>query len=160
MKKLVLLAWAVGLLAAPARGQDTPRAVIERAVKAHGGRERLSRGRADKGKLKGVLIVGGKEGAFTAETAVQQPDRFKNVMRLAAGNDKHTVVHILNRDKASITIDGQPQKLQPAALAELRETLGLDRAVRLVPLLTDRSFALVPLGESKAGSRTVVGVKV
>src|SRR4051794_13867320 len=99
MKKLVMLAWAVGLVAAPARGQETPRAVIERAVKAHGGGERLSRVRADKVKLRGVLGVGGKEVPFTAETAVQQPDRFKNVMRLAAGSDKHTVIHILNRDK-------------------------------------------------------------
>ena len=163
MRRLVVALWAAGLLAGlagPAPGQDTPRAVIERAIKAHGGRERLGRVRADKVKLKGTLTVGTKSVPFTAETTVQLPGQFKSVVQLTAGNDKHTVVHILNGDKGSIALDGQPQKLEPAALAEMRETLQLDRAVRLVPLLTDKSFTLSSLGESKGAERTVVGIKV
>ena len=67
-----LLPALVGLLlaVAPARAQDSAREIIERAVKAHGGADALTRHRADKVKLKGVLVYVMKEVPFTAETTV------------------------------------------------------------------------------------------
>jgi hypothetical protein len=162
MRRFALVAAAAALLApaGPAAAQETPRATIERAIQAHGGAERLSLVRADKVKLKGTLIAAGKATPFTAETTVQLPAQYKSVIELSVDGRKRTLVHLLNGDKVLVTIDGQPQKVAPAALAELRETLQLDQAVRLVPLLRDRNFNLAPLGESKVNGRAVVGVKV
>jgi hypothetical protein len=162
MRAFALIAGAAALLAPtpPAAAQETPRATIERAIQAHGGAERLSLVRADKVKLKGTLIAAGKPTPFTAETTVQLPAQYKSVIELMVEGRKRTLVHLLNGDKVLVTIDGQPQKVAPAALAEVRETMQLDQAVRLVPLLRDRNFNLAPLGESKVQDRTVVGVKV
>jgi hypothetical protein len=156
-------AWAAGLLlalAAPAPAREEPRAVVERAVAAHGGQDRLARVRADKVKVRGKFFVGGRETEFTAETTVQLPAQFKNVMHFTADGKEHTLVQVLNGDDGFVTLDGQPQKLPPAALAEMRETMQVDRAVRLVPLLSDPAFTLAALGEAKAGDRPAVGVKV
>ena len=80
MRKLLVV--CVGLLAGAAgaaRGQEEPRAVIERAIQAHGGMERLSRVRADKVTLKGTLVVSGRSVPFVAETTVQLPAQFKTI---------------------------------------------------------------------------------
>jgi hypothetical protein len=140
--------------------QETPRTIIERAIKAHGGQDRLERVRADKIKLKGTLQLMGKTAPFVAETTVQLPAQVKNVIRVTAEGRAITVVHLINGDKALVTLDGQPQKIEPAALEEMRSTLQLERAIRLVPLLSDRTFDLTPLGESKINDRMVVGIKV
>ena len=144
----------------PAAAQETPRTAIERAIKAHGGAERLSQVRADKVRVKGTLIAAGKPAPFTAETTVQLPAQYKSVIEVIVEGRKRVLSHQVNGDKVVVTIDGKPEKVDPAALAEVRETMLLDQAVRLVPLLADRNFNLAPLGEDKVNGRTVVGVKV
>ena len=152
---VVLLAAASGL-----RAQDAARAIIEKAVKAHGGMERLSRLRADHVQTKGNLIVDGKETPFVGETMVQFPGQYKTVMQLTTPKGRVTLVQILNGDKALVTIDGQPQPVQAAALAELRETFQLNRAMRLVPLLTERGYELAALDEVRVNDRPALGVRV
>jgi uncharacterized protein (UPF0216 family) len=164
MRKLLCAAWMAVVVSgvagkAPAPGEETPQAVIERAIKAHGGQDRLSRVKADRVKSRGTLFIDKLEVPFSAETTVQMPAQIKNVIHFAP-DQKRTLVQILNGDKAFVTLDGQPQKIEQAALNEMREILQLERAIRLVPLLTDKSFELAPLGESKVNERTVVGVKV
>lgn len=143
-----------------AAAQDTPQTIIERAIRAHGGQERLARNRSDKVKIKGVVLAAGKSVSFEGELSVQLPAQFKNVMRLTVDGRTHTLVQVLNGTKASFTVDGLPQKLDDAALTELRAMFYLNRAVRLVPLLRDRNYALTALAETKINDRPAVGVKV
>jgi hypothetical protein len=166
MRSPRIAAWAAGLLvawAAPAGAQDAARAIVEQAVKAHGGEERLARARADKVKYRGTLFVpGALPVPFVAETTVQLPSQYKTVMEVTpAKGDKHTFVHLVNGDKITLLVDGQPpRQTDPAALAELRDTMQLDRAARLVPLLQDRSYELGVLDEIKVNDRPAVGVRV
>lgn len=160
MRKLLLAACAAvcSLGAAPAPADDEAQAIIERAVKAHGGFDRLSRVHADRVKNKGVLIVNGRETPFVAETTVQLPDQFRNVLQLQ-GDRKTVFVQVLNGDKVYLTIDGQPQKVDENLTTELRETMRLNQAIRLVPLLTDKAYKLEPLGEVKVEDQPCLGVK-
>src|SRR5262245_38914631 len=107
---IVLLAAAS---AVPA--QDTARAIVERAAQAHGGVERLNRIRADRIQVKGNIIIEDKETPFTGETTVQFPAQFKNVLTLTTPKGRTTVVQILNGDKVLVSLDGQPQKVEPPA---------------------------------------------
>jgi hypothetical protein len=141
--------------------QDAARAVIEQAIKAHGGEERLSRHRADRVKFKGNLFVNEKVPApFVAELTVQLPSQFKMVMETNPGGDKHTIVQILNGDKVTTMVDGKVEKTDPAALAELRDMQESDRAVRLVPLLHDRTYELALLEDTKVNDRPAATVRV
>jgi hypothetical protein len=143
----------------PAQAPDA-RAVIERAIEAHGGRERLARVQADRAKVKGSLFINNKAVPFTGETLVQLPTKLKTIVQLNLDAKVVTLVHVLNAENGWVTLDGQPQKVEATALAEMRETMALARAVRLVPLLADKSLELVILGESKVGERTAIGVRV
>jgi hypothetical protein len=160
MRKLLFPAWVMGLLlGGTVAAQETPRAIIEKAIEAHGGKERLSQIRADRVKVKGVLYDNKRGTPFTAETLVQLPAQFKNVVEMTTDR-KYTIVQVLNGDKAYVTINGKPEPVEEAALTDMRETLQLDRAVRLVPLLTDKTFDLASVDEIKVNDRPAVGVKV
>ncbi len=160
MRKLLLVACAAvcSLGAAPAPTIDEAQAIVERAVKAHGGYDRLSRVHADRVKYKGVLIVNGRETPFVADTTVQLPGQFRNVLQLQ-GDRKTVFVQVINGDKVYLAIDGQPQKVDENVTTELRDTMRLNQAIRLVPLLTDKAYKLEPLGELKVEDQPCLGVK-
>lgn len=160
MRKLLLAACVAALSFGPAFASpaDEAQAIIERAIKAHGGLDRLSRVHADRVMNKGFLIVNGKETPFLAETTVQLPGQFRNVIHLQ-GDRKTVFVQILNGDKIYFTIDGQPQKVDDSLSAEVHETMQLNQAVRLVPLLMDKAYTLEPLGEVTVDGQAALGVK-
>jgi hypothetical protein len=155
---ILLLSFATDPLTAP----ETPRALIERAIAAHGGAERLGRLRAEKIKLQGKVMVPGKDLVpFAADSTLQLPDRFKYVARLIESADKsHTLVQVVDGDRVAVVVDDQPQQLPASALTELKTTLDLQRAARLVTLLTDRDYKLTALKPEKVNNRAALGVLV
>jgi hypothetical protein len=151
------------LAACPALAQQTPRSIIERAIEAHGGEERLARRRADKVSLQGRVFASEKDAGvpFTADLMMQLPARFKYVAHMnPASKMPYTLVQIVDGDKVIATVDNQPIPPVPAALAELRAVRDLQRAARLLPLLSDPAYQLTTLGEEKVNNRTAIGVKV
>jgi hypothetical protein len=146
--------------AGPALAQETTQALIERAIRAHGGQERLARARADRVKMKGTLAVGTARVPFVSETTVQMPGQLKSVVEMTTGGKSHTVVHLINGERSSVTIDGKDQPLTPALRAQVRQMLDLDHAMRLVPLLRDPLYRLSALPEMKLSGRPTAGVRV
>jgi hypothetical protein len=153
---VALLLWAAG----PALAQDAPRTVIERAIRAHGGQERLARARADRVKMKGTIAVGTAKVPFVSETTVQSPGQFKSVVQITNGGKTHTVVHLLDGERSKVLVDGKEQPLAPATRAQMRQTLELDQAMRLVPLLSSPAFKLSPLPDLNLNGRPAAGVRV
>jgi hypothetical protein len=86
------------------------------------------------------------------------PSQFRNVIHLQ-GDRKTVFVQLLNGDKIYFTIDGQPQKVDENLSVEVRETMQLNQAIRLVPLLMDKAYTLEPLGEVTIDGQAALGVK-
>jgi hypothetical protein len=148
MRSFVLLQAVLLALAGQLGAQESPRAVVERALQAHGGYDRLARVKADRVRLRGEVFSGSHAVAFVNEVLVQLPTRFKSTMLLSLPNGKtQTVIHLLDGDTASVTLDGQPLPLPSSQLAQLRQTL-----------LTDPSFSLSPLPELLVNGRPALGV--
>lgn len=164
MRTLIVSTGTVVLLAGfagAARAQeDEARALIARAVKAHGGAEAIGRIHADKVKFKGTLVVQGHNSPFVAETTVQLPSKYKNVIEMNHNGDKHTIVHVVNGNNVYIALDGRAIKPDPIQLAEIRNGLELERAKRLLPLLEDKSYQLAMLEPIEVNDRPAVGVRV
>jgi len=151
------LAMCALLLAAPA---EAPRDLVGRAVVAHGGREKLSAVHADRVTLRGHVFSAAAALPFVSRMAVQRPGQFKSVMEVAGGGRTRVVAHVLDGERASVTIDGKAQPASPAHLAQLRRTLALDTAMRLVPLLDDPRYTLSTAGDFDLDGRLVTGVTV
>ncbi len=153
--------FALFLVFTPAvMAQDGARAMIERAIVAHGGQARLSGVRADKVKLKGTLHFGSTVVPYTNDVTIQSPGQFKSIVRISEMTRTRTIVHILDGEQSSITVDDKPQTVSGSNLAQMRQTLQLDQAMKLVPLLTDPGFSVSLLGEYQYNGRVVVGIRV
>jgi len=139
---------------------ETPRQLIERAIAAHGGYERLASARAERLKLKGTMYAGASSVPFTSDQAVELPGRYRSAVRVTQGMNTHTVVHAIDGDKAAVWIDGRSMPVSATHRAQLLQALQLHQAMKLVPLLSDPSFTLRPLGQFTVNGRTVVGLRV
>lgn len=103
MRTWLLLALSAGLIVArprPAPGQTEPRAILEKALKAHGGDERMLRLKAVQTRSKGTFYTGQGEITFTDETQVLHPQHLRSVKHLEANGMAMTQVLVLNGDKA------------------------------------------------------------
>jgi hypothetical protein len=153
----------VGLMLLPGGAlvaDEAPRRLIERAIAAHGGYERLASARAERLRLKGTLHAGAGSAPFTSDQAVELPGRYRSVVRVTQGANTHTVVHAIDGDKAAVWIDGRSMPVAATHRAQLLQALQLHQAMKLVTLLSDPSFTLRPLGQSTVNGRAAVGLRV
>jgi hypothetical protein len=152
------LAMAVLASAGPCPAQDDPRATVEKAVKALGGAEKLGQPLATHSKIKGTIAQVG-DTTFTGEFWAQGPDA-KNVLHLEVGGQKITVTQVLRGDKGWLDLNGMPQELDAATLADMKTSAYHERVSNLIALLKDDQFTLKALGPSKVEGRDAVGVQV
>jgi hypothetical protein len=120
MRWLLLLAIALGLLvglAGRGQAQEEPRALVEKAIKAHGGEELLTRQKAGQLKTKGTLEVAGGL-AITQEITYLLPDKFKENVEFEVNGQKIQVSSVFNGSKGSIKANGQDVPVDDKILAE------------------------------------------
>src|SRR5438874_716530 len=108
----VLLSVAVLLNAGVLRADDDTKAIIEKAIKAHGGAEKLSKYKASRMKGKGKVDTPVGELEFTQETAAMLPDKIKEISEFEVMGQKIRTVTLINGDKASIEANGKEVPLK------------------------------------------------
>lgn len=139
--------------------QEQPRAILDKAIQAHGGTEKLTRFQAGQLKTKGKIeLLGGLE--FTQEMSYQLPNRFKESMEIEIAGQKASIVTVYDGQKGWLKVDGKLQDLDEKLLGELKEIAHLMRVSRLVGLVEDKNCKLSALGEIKVAGRAAVGVKI
>lgn len=180
LSRLLLLFTILSLLLClPAIGQaEDPVAILDKAIQAHGGIEKLAAIKAEKIKSqgKGVLaqpvkiegIVPGKvqvlkEGSFTGQSYYEFPGRFKEkadfhfkvpLSRQAEADISLVLDNVLNEGKAVALMNGDPSPT-PADLSELKEKVHR-RQICWLACLKDKAYTLSALnGEEVAGKPTV-----
>ena len=156
----LLLAAGLALAAAPAaRADGEARAVVEKAIQAHGGADKLAKLRGVRLQTKGTLTAMGMTGRFTAETVTRFPDRNKNIIQLDINNARIATGHVLSGDRAWSVLDGEVEELTGQRLAEVRTRAHVAHIGSLVPLVSDKAFSLSPVGEVTVNDRLAVGVR-
>jgi hypothetical protein len=162
MRSLLIPSLVVGLLlllTGGSRAQDETKAIIEKAIKAHGGAEKLSKEKASQAKSKGTLDVAGMTINFTEETSTQT-GRLKSVLHLEVGGQNVKVTTVYNGQKGWISDPlGNTTELEGKLLDEMKEAVYQTRLARFVSL-KDKEYELSPLGEVKVNGKPAVGVKV
>lgn len=161
MRKLLVPLVAVVVLSGrfPLRAADEPAVLIDKAVQALGGQERLSKHKAGTTKTKGSLeLMGGL--TFTQQITVQHPSQFKEVMDLEVNGQKVTVTTVYDGMKGWINVNGMTRDADDKILAELKEAGHLMRVARLITLKDNKTFELAPLGEVKVDGKDAAGIRV
>lgn len=153
---------AVTLLvgADPARSQEPDaRAVVDKALQAHGGDGPISKLKARHNKVKGVIHLAGGI-SFTQEVYYQAPGQIKEITQAEVNGKKSTFVTVLNGDKGWIVVDGQAQEVDEKKLTEMKESAHLAQVSRLAGLGDKAAYQLAPLAAVQVEGRPALGVKV
>lgn len=136
------------------------RAIIEKAVEAHGGQERLTKLRAVTIQFQGKFHGAGDGVEIAGEVIGYGPDRHKLDLQFRVGGETVRVVSALVGEGGWIQIGERTRDLTKGELAEARDLAYIGWVTTLEPLLRDAAFRFSPLGELKVGDRTTTGIKV
>jgi hypothetical protein len=163
MRRLILgsvaMAWVLGSVPL-AFAQADVKAIIEKAVKAHGGADKLDKMKCLQSKSKGKLELFGSSVDMAQEMSIKYAGKFKEVAEVDVNGQKVQVISVFDGSKAAITSNGQPVEISDQILEEFKEIAHAMRVGRLTNLLRDKSLQLSPLGESKVEGRPAVGVNI
>lgn len=164
MRQLLLLIALVSLFfsttLAQADDATNARAIVEKAVKALGGVEKLSKYKASTWKGKGKFFGLGEGIEYSGEWHMQPPMGHRVDLDLDINGMQLRISRALVGDKGWSKLNDEINDIQGDELEEEKHGLYVNTVVRLLPLLDDNEFQLTPLGESKVGNREVLGVKV
>jgi hypothetical protein len=150
------LFWAAG----SGRG-DEARAIVDRAIRAHGGAANIDRFHASLTHTMGTIAANGGTISFTQEIRLERPGRLRQLLSLRSGDGKETAAFttVYNGRKGWLKQNGTTQELGDRELEETRETAYLAELTRLT-CLTDSAFELAVLADTVVGGRRAVGVRV
>jgi hypothetical protein len=142
------------------RAADEPKAIVEKAVKAMGGLDKLGKNTASVMKAKGMFYAMGLNAPWTGDFWNQYPGQMKMTMDMEIMGQKFTFIQVLDGDKAWRSIMGMTMEVTGDELDALKLEAHVTTIEALAPLLTDKGFALSALGDVKVNDKPAVGVKV
>lgn len=164
MRKSLLAASALALclLSGPTAraADDEPKALVEKAIKAYGGEEKLAGIKAIRIKSKGNIDVLGQTIAFTSNGVQQLTGQVRNEITLDIMGQQLTILQICDGKKGWFRLMDNTMELEGDLLKEMQAQAHSTRVTTLVPLLKDKAFTLAPLGEVKVKGKPALGVKV
>ncbi len=148
-------------VSAPARADDAAdaRALVEKAVKAHGGQETLAKLPGTATKFKATFHGMGEGIPMTGEVTTLGPDKQKIDIEIEAGGQKIPIVIVLDGDKGWSKIAKDTTAMDKDQLAEAKEQAYAAWVATLAPL-KDKKFTLATTGEIKIDKKAALGVKV
>jgi hypothetical protein len=165
MRSLIGAVVAVVLVLGPGRSvraddAKDAQAVIDKAVKALGGAEKLGAVKAATWSAKGKLSFDGNDNEFTSKSTVQGLDHFRQEFEGEFGGDKIKGVSVLAGDKGWRKFGEDSNELDKETLANEKRIVYLQVVSALVLPLKDQGFKIESLTEEKVGDKPAVAVKI
>ena len=135
------------------------RAVIDRAVEAHGGAARLAKFKVHTMKGTGKFYGAGDALDFTLAATSHGDKQFHAAIDLNIVGQDLKIVLVVDGAKGWEKINCDVKDMPADELAEHQEQMHADAVIGLRPL-GSRDYQLAPLGEVKVGDHPAVGVRV
>jgi len=146
---------------APARADDTDAAaVLDKAIKAVGGEEKLGKIKGASWKTKGTISVMGNDAAFTAETTFHDFDHQFNKFEGEFGGMKLAIVNVIAGDKGWRKIGDAATELDKDALANAKRMAYISQSTVKLTELKGKGFKLATAGEEKVSDKPATVLKV
>jgi hypothetical protein len=145
-----------------ARGADaaTTRALIDKAIKAHGGAEAVAKFKGSAVTFKGTFHGMGMKLPMSGTITSFGPDRLKADVEVEAGGQTFRVVNVLGGDRGWLKLGDNVKDMGKDELAEAREQQHAGWVASLAPLVHPKGYTLAPAGELLVNDKPTLGVKV
>jgi hypothetical protein len=151
----ISLAWA----GADHGAGDDARAILDKAIKAHGGEETLTRFKATQLKSRGVIVENGDNLEFTQEVTFLVPNKYREVTEYNVAGKSYRSVSTFDGTKAAFEHNGEAKEVTEATTKIYATAAYRLRVGRLVPI-KGKEYELSLLGETKIEGKPAVGIQV
>jgi hypothetical protein len=155
----IVLTAMIGLVSTTTRADDAQaNQVLDKAIKALGGQEKLAKASAFSVKAKGKITMEGNDNDFRAESIVEGIDRFRSSFEGEFNGNPVKAMTVLSGDKGWRKF-GEVQEMDADAVKNEKRRIYLMVApTKILPLKT-AGFKLGSVTEEKVGNNPAVTIK-
>jgi hypothetical protein len=147
-------------LGSPVRADEKDAtAIVDKAIKAMGGEEKLGKANAMSWKAKGKMTFGGSEGDMSAQVTVRGLDQLRQEFEGEFGGNKVQGIFVLDGDKGWRKFGGMGGELDKTALANQKRGVYLQVVPTTLVQLKGKGFKMEAGGEEKVGGKPAVAIK-
>jgi hypothetical protein len=144
---------------ADAQGDDL-KAILRKAIEAHGGEKLLTKYQAGSSKFKGKIKILNMDADMSGETMFQKPDKLKNAITLNIMNKEIDIVQVFDGKTFWVSIMGKTMEIKDDKIVkEMRETLRAEGGGSFVDMLKG-GYDLSSVGDVKVKGKDAVGILV
>jgi hypothetical protein len=145
----------------PVRADDKdPNTILDKAIKAIGGEEKLKKAEAISWKSKGTITFNGNDNDIKIQATSQGLDHYRSEFEGEFGGNPVKGVVVLNNDKGWRKFGDNSNDLDEDAIANEKRSVYLQLTpVTLVPL-KGKGFKLEAAAEEKVGDKPAAAIKV
>ena len=151
---------AAGLTGSARADEKDTAAILDKAIKALGGEEKLSKIKAATLAGKGTISLMGMDSEITTKTAVQGLDHFRQEFEGDFGGNKVKGVTVLAGDKGWRKFGDMGMEMDKDALANQKRAVYLTMIPVTILPLKGKDYKVAVAGEEKVGDKPAVGIKV
>jgi hypothetical protein len=143
-------------LAAAKGGEDDAKSVLDKAIKALGGEEKLAKVEAFSMKSKGTIVIQGNESEMTAEATFKGLDH----LRREFGNDQFHGVVVFAGDKGWRKFGDNSSEIEGDGAANEKRNIYLAVIPVTIVAAKGSGFKCETAGEEKVGDKAAVILKI
>jgi hypothetical protein len=164
MTRLIGVVLALALLAGfssrgwAADAQDA-NAVLDKAIKALGGEEKLSKVKMATWKTKGTISFGGNDNEVTSQWTVQGLDHVRQEFEGSFGGNTFKGVTVLAGDKGWRDFGGERMEMDKDAVANEKRVVYLTLVPVTILPLKSKEFKVEAIADDSAGGKPAAGIK-
>jgi hypothetical protein len=157
MKRFLGAAIVAAFFVVPGRADDKDaKSILDKAVSALGGEEKLGKVNAFSWKAKGTITFGGNENEFDNQVTIKGLNQF----RRESSNDQFSVVVVVDGDKGWRKFGDQGGELEGDTLANEKRMIYLTAIPITLVQLKGNGFKYEAAGEDKVGDKPASVLKV
>jgi hypothetical protein len=141
--------------------EDDVNALIDNAIKAKGGADKIAKVKALVMKSKGKYYGMGEKGLDYTEVATfELPDKARVEIQSEAEGMKLAFIEVFDGTKGWNSMNGKTDEMTKDQLAEMKEGMYAHR-LGMLYTLKEKGYKITPLpGDVKVGDKAAVGIKV
>ncbi|QDU20137.1 hypothetical protein [Urbifossiella limnaea] len=151
------------LVTSSARGDDAAdaRALVDKAIKAHGGGANLAKFKGGSVTFSGTFHGMGMKVPMTGTIMTYADDKVKADIEIEAGGQKFRIVNVLAGDKGWAKFGNDTKDMSKDEIAQGQQEQHAGYLASLTPLVgAAKGYTLAPAGEMLVNDKAALGVKV
>jgi hypothetical protein len=149
-----------GPVATAARAFEEPKDILDKAITALGGEEKLKKAEAISWKSTGTVNFNGNENEIKTHITAKGLDHFRRESEFDANGEARKFVIVLSGDKGWRKFGDEPQELDGDAIANQKRSAYLECIPVTLIALKGKDFKLESAAEESVDGKPAAGIKV